>query len=78
MFRKLLVANRGDLAARVLRAGRELGIPTAAIVSEADRGALHAHAVGAAAALRAFEQLAAELERVGVDPGVRRTVRAGG
>jgi hypothetical protein len=29
---------------------------------------LHAHAVGAAAALRAFEQLAAELERVGVEP----------
>jgi len=41
MFRKILIANRGDIAVRILRACRELGIPTAAIFSEADRGSLH-------------------------------------
>src|SRR5437762_1437762 len=41
MFRKILIANRGEIALRVMDACKELGIATVAVYSEADRNALH-------------------------------------
>ena len=60
MFEKLLIANRGEIACRVIRTARRLGIRTIAVFSEADRSALHAeladeaHCIGAAPAAESY------------------------
>ena len=41
MFTKILIANRGEIACRVIRTARRMGIATVAVFSEADAGALH-------------------------------------
>lgn len=76
MYSKVLIANRGEIALRVIRACRELGIRTVAIYSEADRNALHVRfadesvCVGPANATRSYlhiPNVVAAAEITGVD-----------
>ena len=41
MFQKILIANRGEIACRIIKTARRMGIATVAVYSEADRNALH-------------------------------------
>ena len=41
MFKKILIANRGEIACRVIKSARKMGIATVAVYSEADKDALH-------------------------------------
>jgi len=65
MFKKILVANRGEIAVRIIEAAHELGISTVAIFSEADRGALHtrladeAYCIGPASPQQSYLKIAA-------------------
>jgi acetyl-CoA/propionyl-CoA carboxylase, biotin carboxylase, biotin carboxyl carrier protein len=70
MFDKVLVANRGEIAIRIIRALEELGIASVAVYSEADRGALHvkrageAYLLGGAPAAESYLNVARILEVV--------------
>lgn len=81
MFRKILVANRGEIAVRIIRACKELGIKSVAIYSEADRTSLHtsiadeSYLIGAAPSSESYLNkekiisLAKEIKVDGIHPG---------
>ena len=59
MLKRVLIANRGEIALRILRACREMGIETVAVYSQADAEALRARAFPSA--LRQYREIALEL-----------------
>ena len=68
MFRKILIANRGEIACRVIRTARRLGVATVAVYSDADRDALHvamadeAIRIGPAEAAKSYLNMSAIIE----------------
>jgi acetyl-CoA carboxylase biotin carboxylase subunit len=68
MFKKILIANRGEIALRVIRACREMGITSVAVFSDADRASLHAlkadeaHPIGPAPATESYLNFSKILE----------------
>ncbi|WCL54126.1 acetyl/propionyl/methylcrotonyl-CoA carboxylase subunit alpha [Gimibacter soli] len=74
MIRRLMIANRGEIAVRIIRTARAMGIETVAVYSEADRGALHARVadravcIGAAPAAQSYLNIEAVM-KAAVDTG---------
>ena len=67
MFKKILIANRGEIACRVMKTARRMGIKTVAVYSDADKDALHvemadeAFAIGPAPSAQSYLSIEAIL-----------------
>jgi acetyl-CoA carboxylase biotin carboxylase subunit len=72
VFRKVLIANRGEIAVRIIRALRELGIRSVAVFSEVDRGALHVRMADEAAPIGPAESSASYLNPERILDAARR------
>ena len=86
MFKKILIANRGEIACRVIKTAKKLGIPTVAVYSDADRGALHvsmadeAVHIGPAPSAQSYiviEKIIAAIRRRRADLNERMSMEAG-
>ena len=75
LFRKILIANRGEIAVRVARSCRAMGIPTVAVYSEADRGAFHLRETDEAVCIGPAEPLRSYLD-IGVIVEAARQIGA--
>jgi hypothetical protein len=82
MFNKILIANRGEIALRVLRACREMGIATVAVHSTADADAMHVRmadesvCIGPPPSRDSYLNMAADHRRPARSPAPRRSTRA--
>ena len=80
MFDKILIANRGEIAVRIIRACREMGIKTVAVYSEADRDSLHtlladeAICIGPAASSQSYLNMERILAATVARPSIRALV----
>ena len=82
MFDKILIANRGEIAVRIIRACRSMGIKTIAVYSTADRHALHVYladeavCIGPPAPRDSYLNIAAIISAAkGYSPGLRFSFR---
>ena len=90
MFKRILIANRGEIACRIIKSARRMGIETVAVYSDADRDALHvemadtAIAIGPPPAAQSYLVIEQDRRRLqgkrrgGGASGLRLSVRAGG
>ena len=82
MFKKILIANRGEIACRVIKTARRMGIKTVAVYSDADRDALHVEMadeavhIGPAPAAQSYLRDRQDRRRLPSRPAPRRCIPA--
>src|SRR5689334_17749202 len=67
MFKKILIANRGEIACRVIKTARKMGIKTVAVYSDADRDAVHIGPPPAAQSYLLIDKIVAACKQTGAE-----------